>query len=369
MASPAVQTHRKKRHPIVPKIQGYSHEEFDKPIVEKHPPCEIPTASHFPGLSIKGLPSLFTETDCRNAIMSYAMRTCCVGTDPAREMDITALYPKHVHYYDLITFGETRSTCLRFVPHREKRPLDGANEGVPPSPWEIPCSPTYMNTRHELRSPVPHTTRVQACDVCAARGSVPCSVCEGSGYRRCKSCGGLGVTLEEVVYGEEEEVAEVACESCGRKCILRCKSCYGSGQETCRTCKGHRAVRTFVELRVNYRCERDSFMDNPSPVPEDDIFICEGSEIFIQEDFPVAPITTYSVDAMNKASISLVTKHNDAYPGGKILKQVQSMWVIPVTEVHYTWREFSHRLWVYGNSRNVYAPDYPQQCCMGCKLM
>ncbi|XP_067683224.1 protein SSUH2 homolog [Haliotis asinina] len=368
MASSSV-LQRKPRHPMVPEIPGYSHGIFNIPVVHKHSPCEIPGARKIPELSIKGLPSLFTERDCRDAIINYVNSTCCFGMEPAREMDITALYPKHVHYYSLTTFGETRSTCLRFVPHKDRRPVDGTTQGEPPSPWDIPCSPKYLNTRHELRNVVPHTTRVQACDLCAARGSVPCSVCEGSGYRRCVSCGGLGVSVKEVEYGEEEEVAETACESCGSKCILRCRVCYGSGQETCRTCKGHRAVRTFVELRVNYRCERDSFMENPTPISDDDIYLMEGSEVFVQDDFPVIPITSYSVESMNNASMSLINKHNSAFLGGKILKQVQSMWVIPVTEVHYRWRELPYRLWVYGNSRGVYAPDYPQQCCMGCKLM
>lgn len=87
---------------------------------------------------------------------------------------------------------------------------------------------------------------VDACQACAATGSVPCSACGGSGSSgvRCRSCGGSG-----------EYKPAIMCRSCGgggcRRChgtgifkpALQCRACSGYGTDECNTCGGRGTLR------------------------------------------------------------------------------------------------------------------------------
>ena len=53
-----------------------------------------------------------------------------------------------------------------------------------------------------------------------------------------------------------------------------------------------------------------------------------------------------------------------------VAEQRQVLRAVPVTEVEWDWKdERNKRLWVYGNERRVYCPDYPHKCCWGCAIL
>ena len=49
--------------------------------------------------------------------------------------------------------------------------------------------------------------------------------------------------------------------------------------------------------------------------------------------------------------------------------QRQMLRAVPVSEIHYEWKDCNSRFWVYGHDKKVHAPDYPQKCCCGCVII
>ena len=43
--------------------------------------------------------------------------------------------------------------------------------------------------------------------------------------------------------------------------------------------------------------------------------------------------------------------------------------MVPVTEIHYTWKRRTGKFYLYGYEHKVHAPDYPQTCCWGCSIL
>ena len=51
------------------------------------------------------------------------------------------------------------------------------------------------------------------------------------------------------------------------------------------------------------------------------------------------------------------------------IPQRQMLRAVPVSEIHYEWKDCNSRFWVYGHDKKVHAPDYPQKCCCGCVII
>lgn len=49
--------------------------------------------------------------------------------------------------------------------------------------------------------------------------------------------------------------------------------------------------------------------------------------------------------------------------------QRQQVRMVPVTEIHYTWKRRAGRFYLYGYENKVHAPEYPQTCCWGCSVL
>jgi len=60
----------------------------------------------------------------------------------------------------LETFAEGRNTKNEQEPYRGGM-VDGPHNGIPPPPWNMPCTPNQMFKTHEKRMEVPHTSVVQ----------------------------------------------------------------------------------------------------------------------------------------------------------------------------------------------------------------
>ncbi|RXM93627.1 Protein SSUH2-like [Acipenser ruthenus] len=89
-----------------------------------------------------------------------------------------------------------------------------------------------------------------------------------------------------------------------------------------------------------------------------------------QSGFPVDrvskvyPVVSFPDNAINQASQTAVREHQAQFvTTSRILQQRQTIELIPVTRVHYTWKEKTYIYFVYGAEHKVYTDDYPAKCC------
>ena len=76
------------------------------------------------------------------------------------------------------------------------------------------------------------------------------------------------------------------------------------------------------------------------------------------------------VAEINERSAELVHKHATAFPTKRVLAQRHDLRAVPVTQVNGEWQDEQHiQFWIYGFEREVYYPDYPNQCCWNCSIL
>ncbi|XP_023931689.1 protein SSUH2 homolog [Lingula anatina] len=323
-----------------------------------YPPQGEPPAMNF------SQAAMISEEQARDAMLNFVAEHCCYGSAPAKEMVITKISPSAALHYTLNTFTEGRETFHAFEPFRGQH-IDGPHYGQPPMPWQVPCEPDGMFNTHTKHLKVPHTSDIIPCFRCKHRGWVTCSRCHGSGRVRCTACGGDG---RRTVHREGHSFQE-PCHSCGgdgRRC---CFHCGGDGRVTCKRCDGYRDLERYIKLAVKFTNHVEDYILEETDMPDTLVRDAVGIGIFEQTMLQVWPITGYPVPQINIASGQLVQKHSQAFPSERQLQQKHNLRAVPVSEVNYTWKEVNTRFWVYGNDRQVYAPDYPQQCCWGCEIL
>ncbi|XP_013400639.1 protein SSUH2 homolog isoform X2 [Lingula anatina] len=300
----------------------------------------------------------------REALLQYVAEQCCYGSGTAKDMLINSIAPSSALHYTLSTFAEARKTFYDYDPFRGQH-IDGPQYGQAPMPWQIPCEPQQLFLTHTKYLKVPHTSDIIPCFRCQRRGWLRCGRCRGRGQVRCNSCGGDG---RKRVY-RQKEWQDVRCGSCGGDGRKRCLTCGGDGRVTCSKCKGYRDLERYVKLAVIFTNHIEDYILEETDMPDELVRDVGGIIIFEQVLPQVWPVTQYPVPQINQNSVALVEKHSRAFPNERQLMQKQELRAVPVSEVNYTWKEVNTRFWVYGNERQVYAPDYPQQCCWGCEIL
>lgn len=279
-------------------------------------------------------------------------------------MEFTGIQPSSAYHYSLSSFCEGRQTSYKYEPYRGQ-PIDGPNNGPAPQPWSIHAQPASMFQNAEAKIEVPHTAVVKPCHDCMAMGYKRCYHCHGRGRVRCTSCDGNG---HRSVYHDGEHHREHCswCHGSGRR---DCSTCHGDGRVRCWTCQGQGNLKTFIELTVKWRNHIDNHVVERTALPDELIVDSQGTEIFSQEQLRVWPVTAFHDAAVNEGSKRLVEQHSNQFNTERILMQRQTLRAVPVSEVHYKYKENTSRFWVFGHDHKVYAPDYPQQCCCGCVLL
>ncbi|XP_077985067.1 protein SSUH2 homolog [Glandiceps talaboti] len=309
-----------------------------------------------------------TEDDTREALLSYVLEHCCYGKRAAREMNINNILPSNALHYELVTFTEGRETKRTNVPYRGG-PVDGPANGTPPAAWDIPCSPQLIFSPEVRYIEVPHTAEVLTCHRCHGSGRVTCGRCNGRGRVKCSSCSGSG---RKRYYDSSTKTHKSrSCGSCHGSGKRRCGRCSGSGRVTCPTCHGATKLKWYVQLTVTYKNLTNDHVVEHTDFPNDYIREAEGSIIFNETQDRVQPIVAHPDEELNKNSKSLVRYQENIAETGmlKILKQKHQVRAVPVSEVHWTWKNKASRYWVYGQERKIYFPKYPQKCCWGCVII
>lgn len=308
---------------------------------------------------LENLPRI-TEEEIKDAAVQFASENCCYGKAPARDMEIKEIQMISAFHYKLETFTEKRTSCWKFEPYHGQ-PIDGPQNGRAPSPWEVMAVPQSYFTNSFQKIEVPHTAFTRPCHACVGNGRVRCEKCLGMGRNQCTWCKGRGRVYR---FDKEEN-----CTSCNATGYDRCFKCSGTGQVKCKICDARGNLKGFVELVVTWCNHTDDYISEVSCMPKELIREVSGQNAFEEENPRVFPIVQGAEEGVCKASSNLINKHGSSFNNERILKQRQTLRIIPIAQAKYEWNGKTDTFCVYGYEHKVYFKDYPQTCCCGCVLI
>ncbi|XP_069062047.1 protein SSUH2 homolog isoform X2 [Pleurodeles waltl] len=293
---------------------------------------------------------VIAEEAAKQALVEYAARQCCYRTSPAENMVVEHLQPFCIYRYRLESYIESRTLKTNYEPYYDEK-ID--SNGTPPTLWEMHVDTPPMFEAGQKRFIVPYTSSVKTCHRCTGSGKVTCWSCGGTLRTTCSSCGGTG----RLYNGN-------SCWGCGGRGRRMCYVCSG-GKVTCDTCLGRKKLHSYIEMEVIWTNIDSPFVtDQNSGLPMDRYEKVTGKKIFIDEQPMVVPIMSFPDPAVNNVSVSYVQQHNAKFADNpRIIRQRQTIELIALTKVSYTWGEKPHTYFVYGEENRVYTDNYPAKCC------
>ena len=105
---------------------------------------------------------------------------------------------------------------------------------------------------------------------------------------------------------------------------------------------------------------------------KDKITKVSGKKAVEDENVRVWPLTAFPDRSVADASASLIEQHSKKWPMERILKQRQSVKVVPIASVSYDYDNNKQIgiFYVYGteSDRKVFFEDYPARCCCMCSI-
>jgi hypothetical protein len=327
-------------------VQGYEQASYQQAI--RSPPAFIqPQINNPPDRQELTKYRPLTEKQARDAILDFTFTSQYYSKMAARHMNIKDIIPSNAYHYRLETFSEKRETAWKFEPY-DGGPIDSQSNGPAPDPWSIVAySPPFFE-EGQVSLSVPHTSCVTACHMCNATGRTQCVKCNGQGKVACTSC-----------------TPGTFCQYCRNTNQRSCYKCEGVCTLKCKTCKGRGQLKCFIELTISWVNHVDEYVYNRTDLPDDLVKKVSGEEAVHEEMPKVWPILNFIENSVNSASQSLVEKHDMITATEKIIRQRHVIRIVPVGQVFYKWKHTSRCFYVYGAvDRRVYAPGYPQRCCI-----
>nr|XP_006132925.2 protein SSUH2 homolog isoform X1 [Pelodiscus sinensis] len=299
-----------------------------------------------------------SEHIAREALVQYTAHKCCYRIAPAKRMVIQNLTPLNTFRYRLQTFTEARETFPISEPY-DGGFVDSSDVAPAPAPWAlaVDAPPLFMDC--EMHIPVPHTYSVQDCPSCQGRGKNRCHSCNGCGKRRCTACSGTGW----------QDASNQSCLFCSGSGKRRCSNCHGCGWRKCIRCYGKGLLLYHSELTITWKNSIAEYVvDKNSGFPIYHLQEVTGKEIFSDENQVVYPIVNFPEPAIDQGSKSCIAQHQMQFASSsRILRQKQTIELIPLTKVDYDWRGKIYSFYVFGKENKVYTEDYPGKCC--CSVM
>uniref|UniRef100_A0A8C2QAB6 Ssu-2 homolog, related sequence 1 n=1 Tax=Cyprinus carpio TaxID=7962 RepID=A0A8C2QAB6_CYPCA len=301
----------------------------------------LPVSNNIPSMS---------EGRAHQAFEEYISNKCCYSSAPVREGVITNMESFNTYRYRLETFTESRSTKWSEEPYTGQHVDAGIQ--CPPGPWEIAAQPPSYFTDYKETIRVPYTSSVKKCNPCSGMGKNSCSSCTGTG-----SVSNILLCLDQMISGGYIIVCKI------------CSSCSGSGFHKCDTCDGKGQLLVFISLEVKWSTEKDDYVaQDSSGLRQEKLGKISGKEVFKDAQITVYPVMGFPDVSVAQASERLIRDHQVKYTkDSRILQQRQTIELITITRVNYTWKEKSYVYYVYGNELKVNADDYPATCC--CSVM
>ncbi|XP_074770593.1 protein SSUH2 homolog isoform X3 [Athene noctua] len=280
-----------------------------------------------------------TEAVARQALLRFVASRCCYGSRAVGELAIRRLRPLGTYRYRLETFSESRLSEWVFEPFT-KPGAAGPSGDTPLDPWDVEVGAPPLFQGQTRRCRVPHSVLVRT----------RCVTCKGSCRRlkqqkRCQLCSGTG-----------------------RK---RCNTCSGRGSKTCVTCQGEKKLQHFKQLVITWKNNVFEFVsEHHLNFPGELLSKVSGANIFKDENVVVYPIIDFPDPEISLASQRAITEHSAALAtSSRILRQRQTIELIPITEVHYQYSGKPYLYYIYGLENKVYALDYPERCCCSCTIL
>uniref|UniRef100_A0A672MG51 Protein SSUH2 homolog n=1 Tax=Sinocyclocheilus grahami TaxID=75366 RepID=A0A672MG51_SINGR len=124
----------------------------------------------------------------------------------------------------------------------------------------------------------------------------------------------------------------------------------------------------FISLKVKWSTEKDDYVQDSSGLRPEKLGKVSGKELFKDAQIMVYPVMGFPDVSVAQASERLIRDHQVKYTkNSRILQQRQTIELITITKVNYTWKEKSYVYCVYGNELKVNTDDYPATCC--CSVM
>nr|XP_008271809.1 protein SSUH2 homolog [Oryctolagus cuniculus] len=301
-----------------------------------------------------------TEEVAREALLSFVSSKCCYGHAAAGDLVIRELKQQNLCRYRLETFSESRVSEWTFQPLTNQA-VDGPQRGPSPRLWDIkvPAPPLFQEDTRKLQ--VPHSSLVKECHKCHGRGRYKCSGCHGAGRVRCLFCSG----------GKRRARRPRRCQLCSGSGRRRCGTCSGRASKTCATCKGEKKLLHFVQLVTVWKNSVFEFVSEPRlSCPVELLAKAKGESLFQDEDVVVYPIVDFPLPEIARASQRGIAEHSAALGSrARILKQRQTIELVPLTEVHCWYRGETYVYYICGTDHQVDVGDFPRRHCCGCTIL
>lgn len=316
----------------------------------------------------------------REALELYARSKTWLRRDLAKTLPIASFQPSGSFHIRARWFTEWRATQDAHEPWRGQA-LDGPQNGAPPAPWDMSIRMPGLFVDRVHTTVIPHTDEVRPCHSCHASGEITCPRCSGNRQITCADCSGNGsVTRQRTVtrtnaQGQSETYQESYTESCG-PCgghgRVTCPECRGNGHITCPMCQGARQLKHFLQLLVDWKTHVADKVIEKSDLPDHLISGAQGDIIHAEEDDRLEPTIGSGAASqgpyrgggarvspeVNEECNRLLASFR--LPGGtKLHRQSLHVRSVPVYEGRYPWGKETRQFWIYGNEREVHAPQYP----------
>uniref|UniRef100_UPI00398EF3C7 protein SSUH2 homolog isoform X1 n=2 Tax=Pristiophorus japonicus TaxID=55135 RepID=UPI00398EF3C7 len=299
------------------------------------------------------IPSI-TEDTAKQALIKFASDHYTYRNRPAEEMVIKELKPYNMYRYRLDTFTESRSPECKSEPFHSQT-VDNCGFGPPPLPWDVVVDTPTMFEKNKKTIKVPHTGSVKGCHKCMAMGKAPCSTCSQTGRVKCRNCHGNGTQPD----------SEDRCDQCLGSGIQSCESCSGCGRQTCTECEGQGQLFCYIQLTIKWENNKfEHIVEQQCELPTKVLKKVKGQNLFTDQQFQVFPLVGFPEPRINQVSQQGIQEHWAQFgKKSRIIQQRHTVELIPVTEVHFQWKEKDHTYFVFGTENKVKAPDYPGKIC------
>ncbi|XP_071984977.1 protein SSUH2 homolog [Engystomops pustulosus] len=300
---------------------------------------------------------LITEAMAKQAIEEYGNSKCCYGGAPTREMAMEELQPLNTYKYLLETFTESR-ICEWVTEQYTGQHVDCRNVASTLKPWEVPVAVPDMFMDGIQKMKVPHTSSVKTCSHCKGMGKNMCRKCHGTGRIQCMWCNGTGRRMQMEMCQQ--------CYGSGTEC---CRMCDHSTAQNCAPCGGRGQVLTYIQLTITWKNNKYQFISAHKSEFSSDLFkTVHGERIYTDEQLTVSPLVDFPDSSIIWASQNALEQHRTQFSSScRVIRQRQSVELLPLTRVRYTWRGEQRQYYVYGKENKVYVQSNPQKCC--CTIM
>ncbi|CAM9353916.1 unnamed protein product [Bubo scandiacus] len=337
-------------------IQGRGPKLLSPPLAPASEPVEQRSRSPFVWHSVPPM----TESAARQALLRFVASRCCYGSRAVGELAIRCLRPLGTYRYRLETFSESRLSEWVFEPFTKPRAAEPSGD-TPLDPWDVEVGPPPLFQGQTRRCRVPRSALVRDCHRCRGHGRSKCGVCHGAGRMRCVTCKGSRRRLKQ----------QKRCQLCSGTGRKRCNTCSGRGSKTCVTCQGEKKLQHFKQLVITWKNNVFEFVsEHHLNFPGELLSKVSGTNIFKDENVVVYPIINFPDPEISLASQRAIAEHSAALAtSSRILRQRQTIELIPITEVHYQYSGKPYLYYIYGLENKVYALDYPERCCCSCTIL